>query len=173
MQEQEIFDHIEAGRHQNSLPGVGPKTCTWVFDTNSRRKGLRTGTRPRWEKNKFERRAQMNHPEMVRTYASTASSSRRMYSTYWTWHMWIAVFFDCQINYWDGIGDQCHANRRKRRAQKYLHCSIPMSPTECHESGRPSLGSKPRGKGKWLPMYCLSGSMVLSFEGEKRTRNRS
>ena len=78
MKELEIFDHIEAGRHQE-LYQEWAKTGTWSVRYKLARKGYELDILAHDEDEQIRAVAQMNHPEMVENYLESFLDMRLMY----------------------------------------------------------------------------------------------
>lgn len=137
MKELEIFDHIEAGRHQE-LYQEWAKTGTWSVRYKLARKGYELDILAHDEDEQIRGVAQINHPEMVETYLNSNPNMQLMYRSILEMTYVDNRILDCQINYWDGSRDGITATLRTKKASQdevasLLHTT--MSPAELYESG--------------------------------------
>lgn len=99
MQEQEIFDHIEAGRHQE-MYHEWAETGTWSVRYKLARKGCELDTLV-CDKNEVIRdTAMMQHPEKVPKYLNSEPDMEQMYRRMLNLTYVDSRILDCQINYW-------------------------------------------------------------------------
>lgn len=137
MKELEIFDHIEAGRHQELYPEWA-KTGTWSVRYKLARKGYELDILAHDEDEQIRAVAQMNHPEMVENYLESSPDMREMYRCILEMTYVDNRILDCQINYWDCSRDGITATLKTKKASQeevasLLHAT--MSPAELYESG--------------------------------------
>jgi hypothetical protein len=137
MKELEIFDHIEAGRHQELYPEWA-KTGTWSVRYKLARKGYELDILAHDEDEQIRAVAQMNHPEMVENYLESFPDMREMYRCILEMTYVDNRILDCQINYWDCSRDGITATLKTKKASQeevasLLHAT--MSPAELYESG--------------------------------------
>lgn len=137
MKELEIFDHIEAGRHQELYPEWA-KTGTWSVRYKLARKGYELDTLAHDEDEQIRAAAQMNHPEMLETYLNSNPNMQLMYRNILEMAYVDSRILDCQIAYWDCSRDGITATLKTKKASQeevvsLLHTT--MSPVELYESG--------------------------------------
>lgn len=137
MQEQEMFDHIEAGRYQE-LYQEWAETGTWSVRYKLARKGYKLDTLINDEDERIRNMAMMNHPEMVETYLSGEPNMRRMYKAVLEMTHIDHRILDCQIDYWTGNSENAVATLKTKKAAQdevptVLHTT--MTPAELYNLG--------------------------------------
>lgn len=137
MKELEIFDHIEAGRHQE-LYQEWAKTGTWSVRYKLARKGYELDILASDEDEQIRGVAQMNHPEMVETYLNSNPNMQLMYRSILEMTYVDNRILNCQINYWDCSRDGITTTLKTKKASQEEVASLlhtTMSPAELYKSG--------------------------------------
>lgn len=99
MQEQEIFDHIEAGRHQE-LYHEWAESGTWSVRYKLARKGYELDTLVHDKNEVIRDTAMMQHPEKVSEYLNSESNMQQMYQRMLNLTYVDSRILACQITYW-------------------------------------------------------------------------
>lgn len=144
MQEQEVFDHIEAGRHQE-LYHEWAESGTWSVRYKLARKGYELDTLVR-DKNEIIRdTAMMQHPEKVPEYLNSDPNMEQMYRNMLNLTYVDSRILTCQITYWTdekGYDSEIGHNivstlKTKKAAIEEVPSLIQttMTPTELYKAG--------------------------------------
>lgn len=137
MKELEIFDHIEAGRHQE-LYQEWAKTGTWSVRYKLARKGYELDILAHDEDEQIRATAQINHPGAVENYLESFPDMRLMYRCILDMAYVDSRILDCQINYWDYSRDGITTTLKTKKAAQEEVASLlhtTMSPAELYKSG--------------------------------------
>ena len=99
MQEQEIFDHIETGRHQD-LYHKWAKSGTWSVRYKLARKGYELDTLVHDKNEVIRDTAMMQHPEKALDYLNSEPNREQMYRNVLNLTYIDSRVLECQIDYW-------------------------------------------------------------------------
>lgn len=144
MQEQEIFDHIEAGRHQE-LYHEWAKSGTWSVRYKLARKGYELDTLV-YDKNEVIRdTAMMQHPEKALDYLTGEPNMEQMYRNMLNLTYIDPRVLEYQIDYWTNQkgydSDIGHSVVTTLKTKKAAIKEVPsliqttMTPTDLYRTG--------------------------------------
>ena len=144
MQEQEIFDHIETGRHQE-LYHEWATSGTWSVRYKLARKGYELDTLVHDNNEVIRDTAMMQYPEKVPAYLNSEPNMEQMYQRMLNLTYIDSRVLTCQIDYWTdqkGYDSEIGHNivstlKTKKAAIEEVPSLIQttMTPTELYRTG--------------------------------------